>query len=385
MRTTGQWVRSISAIVVLLSAIVVAAYAITGGWDRAAVKLEAPRKVTLYTSVDDPIARAVAERFRVDMGIIVEIVGDTEATKTTGLVMRLESEKDAPRADVWWSSEPVGTIRLARQGILEPMTSPPFNVDTKEAWPAEYKAADGTWHAIALRARAIAFNTKWVTQREAPRSLTDLLNPRWKGRVGLARPQFGTTRTHMAAILSLHGPDALRSWLEGLKANQVRLYDGNSAVARGLGMGEIDIGLTDTDDVWAAQRNVWPVALNYERHDGMTSTAGKEAPGGAIRQAGSSTAGMQSLGPLAIPNTVSIVKGSPHPREARLLAEYLLSEATERMLLEMEQHTVPVRPWLMQSESSKQYEIPSPARVDWEKIADSVPEAIKICEQVLGG
>jgi iron(III) transport system substrate-binding protein len=374
MRTTGQWVRSISAIVVLLAAIIAAAYAITGGWDRAAVKLPPPRTVVLYTSVDDPIARAVAERFRIEMGIIVELVGDTEATKTTGLVMRLESEKNAPRADVWWSSEPMGTIKLAREGVLESMQSPPFNFENNEPWPTQYKAKDGTWHAIALRARVIGYNTKWVQSNEAPKTLNDFLAPRWKGKIGLAKPQFGTTRTHMAAILSLHGPDALRAWLTGLKANEVRLYDGNSAITRGLGMGEIDIGLTDTDDVWSAQRNVWPVGLNYETNI--------NAPGAKRSQA---TAGMPSLGPLVIPNTVSIVKGCPNPKEARLLAEYLLSEATEKLLAEMEQHTVPIRPWLSQSDLMKPYAIPEPAVVDWEKIADSMPEAMKISEEVLGG
>ncbi len=377
--------------IVLLGAIALAVFAFTGRWDRASVKRVAPRTVVLYTSVDDPIAQAVADRFREEMGIIVQIVGDTEATKTTGLVQRLEAEKDAPKADVWWSSEPLGTVLLARRGVLAPMESPLLDSDQHLAWPTQYKSADGTWHAIAQRARVIAYNSKWVKSTRSPTTLRDLANPDWKGRVGMARPQFGTTRTQMAALLSQHGPEVFRRWLEALKANDVRLYDGNSAVTRALGMGEIDVGLVDTDDVWAAQRNAWSVAMNYEAHevsaDSMASTP-EESPGGALaHHSGASAAAaptMPGLGPLAIPNTVAIVKGGPHPREARVLAEFLLSARTEAMLSQMEQHTQPIRPWLASTPEMRSFVVPPSAPVNWDKVADAVPEAMKICEEVLG-
>lgn len=385
MRTAREWALSISAVVVLLAAVAAAIAAVTGRWDRVAVKVPAPRTVVLYSSVDDPVLRAVAERFRQQMNIIVEIVGDTEATKTTGLVQRLLAEKDSPRADVWWSSEALGTVMLARAGVLEPMPSPPFDADGN-AWPAEHKAADGSWHAFAQRARVIAYNSKWVNVSDVPRSLEALVDPAWKGRVGLARPQFGTTRAHMAAIAARHGHGALRRWLEALKANDVRLYDGNSTVARAVGMGEIDVGLVDTDDVWSAQRNAWPVSLAFEiPAAGSSGVAGAESPGGAMRQPDATSSGAAwTGGPLLIPNTVAVVKGAPHPAEARLLAEFLLAEHTEKLLATMEQHTLPIRPWLIEEADLKGFMIPDGAAVDWEKAADALPEAMKICEEVLG-
>lgn len=384
MRTAREWVVSVSAVLALAAAVAVAVLAFSGRFDRVSTKLPPPRKVVLYTSVDDPIARAVVERFRLDMQIIVELVGDTEATKTTGLVQRLLAEKESPRADVWWSSEPMGTILLAREGVLAPMESPPYNIETGEAWPEEFKSPDGTWHAFAQRARVIGYNSRWVRATTTPMTLRDVVDPEWKGRVGIARPQFGTTRTHMAALVAWHGPELFREWLEALHANEVRLYDGNATIVRAIAMGEIDLGLTDTDDVWSGMRNAWPVAMNYEIVDErvLRTRGGQESPGGALRRPAS--AGLPSVGSLTIPNTVSIVKGGPNPVQAKILAEYLLSERTEIMLAQSEQHTMPIRPWISHSREFSTYVIPSPAAVDWERVADAMPEAMRICEEVLG-
>ncbi len=72
---------------------------------------------------DDYLLREMIAAFEKETGIDVLEVGDTEATKTVGLYTRLVDEKDAPRADVWWSNEPFYTVRLAEQGVLEPYES----------------------------------------------------------------------------------------------------------------------------------------------------------------------------------------------------------------------------------------------------------------------
>jgi iron(III) transport system substrate-binding protein len=353
-------------------------------------RLPPPRTVVLYTSVDDVIAQEIASIFRQEFGILVELVGDTEATKTTGLVQRLLAEKDATRADVWWSSEPLGSIRLASEGLLEPMASPPFDSPSAPDWPAELKASDGSWHAVSHRARVLVYNSKWVKERTSPNSLRDLTAPLWKGRVGMARPQFGTTRVQMAAIAAIHGPDALRRWLTTMKDNGLRLYDGNAAVVRAVAMGEIDAGLTDTDDVWAGRRNAWPLSHRYEQRDDAVASgenagrssadADEESPGGGRQP--SADAELASLGPLLIPHTVAVMKNAPHPAEARILAEFLLSPRVERLMAELEQHCLPVRPSL--AAEYPHYAVKGGLLVDWSRVADAAPVAMKICEEVLG-
>lgn len=341
--------------------LVAALAALGAGCDRSADRPE----VVLYSSVDDALLRQVVEAYEAESGVDVRIVGDTEATKTTGLVQRLIAEREHPRADVWWSSEAMGTVRLADEGVLEPYTSG-AGADIPGGWPEAMRGRDGLWYSFASRARVLVYNTQRLPEAEAPRTLAELTDPKWRGRVGMARPEFGTTRGHMAALLHADGPEAFRAWLEAMKANGLRLYDGNATIVRAVAQGEIDVGLTDTDDVWAGQRNGWPVAAAFERR------ADEDGSAGAVR----------SRGALLMPNTVAKVRGGPNPERAGALIDFLLSERSERMIAETESRNLPVRPAL--AAEFPDAAVPEPWTVDWQAVADSMPEAMRIVDEVLG-
>src|SRR6266852_5980891 len=80
--------------------------------------------VVVYTSVDDIFARPIAEQFEKETGIKVNLVPDTEETKSTGLLNRLIMEKDRPQADVFWSGDPVRAAILKAKGVATPYHSP---------------------------------------------------------------------------------------------------------------------------------------------------------------------------------------------------------------------------------------------------------------------
>jgi iron(III) transport system substrate-binding protein len=63
--------------------------------------------VVVYTAVDEVFSRPIVERFEKEKGIKAMLVPDTEETKSTGLVNGLIAEKERPRADVFWSGDPV--------------------------------------------------------------------------------------------------------------------------------------------------------------------------------------------------------------------------------------------------------------------------------------
>lgn len=330
--------------------------------------------VVLYSSVDDHLLRLIVKAFEAQSGLVVDTVGDTEATKTTGLVQRLISEKAAPRADVWWSSEPFGTMTLANEGLLAPYRTKALEDFAGPGghgdWPEGLRSRDAlVWYGFACRARVIAYNTVRLPADKAPRRASDLIDPSWKGRVGMARPQFGTTRGQMGFYQSLWGDEQFRAWLKGLKDNGVRLYDGNSAVVRGISQGEIDVGLTDTDDVYAAQREKWPVALVLEAHEA--------APG-----EGEAGPPMRSPGAMPIPNTAALVKGGPNGDAGRGLLDYILGARVERMLASSESRNTPIRPALLKEFPANA--IPGAAALDIPRVAYRIPAAMKACDEVLG-
>lgn len=239
---------------------------------------------------------------------------------------------------------------MAREGLLAQ-----YNSDLTKHWPAKFADPSGRWYGFALRGRVIAYNTKRVSSNDAPHSLEDLLESKWKGRLVMATPEFGTTGGDVASWFVHYGSERAKKILQLLKANKIRLVDGNSTAVRMVATGQADVCLTDTDDVYAAQRNGWPIAMNY------------------LNQGGD--------GPLAIPNTAAVIKGSSHPEETTALMDFLLSEQLEQMLARSDSHNSPIHPSL--ARQFEQYVISKPLDVDYEKVADHLPTAIKTAREIL--
>ncbi len=331
-------------------------------------------QVVLYCSVDQEVAEPIIEAFEAQTGIKVLARYDTEASKTVGLAQRLRAEAAAPAADVFWSGEVFHTIRLAREGLLAPYRGegvPPLRVAgilpairgqdalaTKEQGQDAFAAfadPNGHWYGFALRGRVIGYNTNRVPAAEAPKSLEDVLVAKWKGRLVMASPAFGTTGGDVASWFAHYGPDRARQILRGLKDNEVRLVSGNSTAVRMVATGQADICFTDTDDIYAGQRNGWPVAMNFLDQDGD--------------------------GVLAIPNTAALVKGGPNPKNAEILMRFLLSGDLERRLVESDSHNSPLHVEI--AAAYPQYAVPHPLRVDYGRVADFLPEAIQAAREIL--
>ncbi len=307
-------------------------------------------EVVLYCSVDQAVAEPIVAAFEQQSGIKVLARYDTEASKTVGLVQSLRAEAASPSADVFWSSEVFHTIQLAREGLLTPYRG----AETKD-WPAPFFDPNGRWHGFALRARVIGYHTDRVPAGEAPKSLEEVLSSKWKGRVVMASPAFGTTGGDVASWFAHYGPARAREILEQLKANDVRIVSGNSTAVRMVATGQADVCFTDTDDIYAGQRNGWPVAM---------------VP---LDQAGK--------GVLAIPNTAALIKGGPNPGAAQKLMRFLLSESLERMLVESDSHNSPIHETL--AAEFAQYAIENPLLIDYERVADHLPEAIAAGREIL--
>lgn len=342
----------LSALVAGLSALALAAPA----------SAQSRGEVVLYYSADEPIARPVIEAFEKKTGIKVKGVGDNEAVKATGLAQRIRAEKDAPRADVFWNSEVLQTIALGREGLLAPHSS-----ETADARPERFNDPNDLWHGFAQRARVFVYNTEnppMVTINDETRPFRharDAFHPVFHDMFVIARPEFGTTRDQIAAMQTLMGAGALQLWAFQMRRQDLRLVDGNAAVVRAVAMGEAKGGFADSDDVWAAKREGWPVEMVYFRFDEL-NTAGTEI--------------VRPHGPLLIPNTAAKIRGGPNPENAALLIDFLLSAEVEEMLARSDSKNIPVRPEV--AEKFPELAVTDPAEVDFQRMADDADEALSI-------
>jgi len=276
-------------------------------------------RVVLYCAQDREFAESIIDDFTIGSGISIVPKFDTEANKSVSLFEELVREANHPRCDVHWNNEIINTIRLQQKGLLEPYESP-----SASAFPDWARAKDRTWTAFAGRARVLIINTNLVPESERPKSLLELTDPKWKGKICMAKPQFGTTATQAACLFDVLGADRAKAFYRGLKSNDVAIVAGNKQSAVAVGQGRYAIGLTDTDDAMAEVDAKQPVVLIFTDRDGHP-----EFP---------------RMGTLFIPNTAAIIKGAPNSDAAKKFVDYLLSPGVEQKLAEGPSRQIPLNP-----------------------------------------
>src|SRR5688500_9289890 len=79
-----------------------AGLAVLATCERSSPGGDASSEFVLYVSADDFLARQIVRAFEAESGIRVDMVGDSEVNKTTGLANRIRNERDNPVADVFW-------------------------------------------------------------------------------------------------------------------------------------------------------------------------------------------------------------------------------------------------------------------------------------------
>lgn len=304
-------------------------------------------RVVLYCAQDREFAEAIFPEFTKRTGLEVAPKYDTEADKSVSLYEELIRERDRPRCDVHWNNEILATIRLRRVGLLEAYDSP-----SAKPYPEWAKAPDHTWHAFASRARVLLVNTKLVPEKDRPRSLLELTQAKWKGRVAMAKPLFGTTATQAACLFEALGPETAERFFRDLAANGVQIVPGNKQAAEAVSHGDAAVGFTDTDDAIGEVANKQPVTIVFPDREKNSA--------------------YPRLGTLFIPNTVALLKNCPNPDGGRKLIDFLLSAEIEARLAENESHQIPLNPEVkatLPSEILTPRDV-HPMQVDFEKAAD---------------
>lgn len=316
--------------------------------------------MTIYAAADREFAAPILDGFeRQNPGVEVLRQFDVEASKTLGLVTRIEGESNQPKCDCFWNNEILHTLRLQKQGLLQAR-----KWKVPDAWPKSFRAADGSWVGFAARGRVLLINKRKLPDAAGwPRSVLSLGDPKWNQRCGMAYPLYGTTATHMAVLAShaakvvppagvegswTAGGSSLNweQWIAAVRENAVVLA-GNKQVALAVGRGDLDWCLTDTDDAIAEMESGKPVEMVFPDQ------------------------GTGEFGTLFIPNTIAVLQRAPHPVAAGLLADHLVTETVEARLVMGNGAHFPVWPEAKERSRAEPKEPVRWSEVDYELAAEA--------------
>ena len=263
------------------------------GPDRMARIAAAARKegaLTLYTTIAEKDLPTLLKPFEAKYGIKVTVW----RAGTANVLQRTVAEASAKRYDV--DVIHVGSPEmeaLAREHILLPVTSPQHQDLQPGSVPPHRE-----WAATLLSVWVQVYNTTLVKKESLPKTYKDLLNPKWKGKLGIE----GKDEDWFASVVEvMGGGEAGVKFFRGLTAgNGLSVRQGHTLLNNLVISGEV------------------PLALNIYNY--MPEQA---------KQKGAPVDWFVLEPAIARSNGVGVARHAPHPNAALLFYEYLLGEGQQ--------------------------------------------------------
>ena len=153
-------------------------------------------KLVWYSATDVQVAEKLARAFEAKYpGIKVQV----ERSGSERIFQRINQEYGSKihNVDVIETSDAVHFLHFKKQGWLQPAVPS----EVARLWPKDERDPDGQFATYRAHLSVIAYNSKLVPKEQAPKSHTDLLDPKWNGKIVKAHPGYsGTVMTGTQAL-----------------------------------------------------------------------------------------------------------------------------------------------------------------------------------------
>jgi iron(III) transport system substrate-binding protein len=261
-------------------------------------------KITVYSGRSESLVKPVLDDFQEATGITVEVrYGDTAA-----MAAQLQEEGDRSPAEVFLAQDAGALGAVAEQGLFARLPD-----EVLDRVPVVYRDDAGEWVGVTGRVRTMVYNVDEVPVAELPKSVFEVTEPRWKGKIGIA-PTNGSFQAFITAMREQYGDERTEQFLSGLKANDAQIRDGNAPIVADVDKGTIAAGLVNHYYVYelAKEEGVSVDALKAKNHF---------FPDGDI-------------GSLVNVSGVGVLKEAGNDPDVRRFVEYLLGEQAQTYFAE---------------------------------------------------
>ncbi len=277
------------------------------GEDRQA-RLEAGARaegaLMIYTSMEleesQPILEAFQKKYPFVRGEIYRATGEDVAHK---IITEYRGRKYIVDID-----EGTGTdvVKLFREGFAQSFFTPKAG-----GYPRQAKDPKGFWVATRYNMLVTAWNTNLVSDAESPRRYEDLMEARWRGKIGIE----ASDQIWLGTLLEFWGEAKALEFFRRISEHQPLIRSGHTLTANLIVAGEVPLS---------------PTVYNH-RSELLKS---RRAP-----------IDWRALQPVAaVPHVVSLPKNAPHPHAAMLFIDFLLSSEGQEQLAKLGR--IPAHPFV---------------------------------------
>ena len=308
-----------------------------GGADRmeritAAAKKEGA--VTVYASIAQRDITKLVNMFETKYGIKVTVW----RSGSTQVLHRTLTESKARTYKVDLVYDPVTELEaLSRNNILQPVSSPTF----KDLLPGSVSRTRDRVNVL-VSVFVQAYNTKLVKKEDLPNSFKDLLDPKWKGKLGIEAKEA----SWLGATVKAMGDEAagINLFRDIAATNGISVREGHSLTKNMVVAGEVPLALT-----------VYTYMADQAKREGAPID-------------------WFALEPvIARANAIGIARQAPHPNAALLFYEFLLGQDAQKLFASLDY--APSNSTVESPIKNLKYTLMDPAvaldeRAKWETIFD---------------
>jgi iron(III) transport system substrate-binding protein len=272
--------------------------AVSDDWEQVVAAAREEGQVRLTSSMPVEEGNQLLAAFNEDYP---DIKVEFTRQSTSDMIEKFETETSAGinNADVLENSLHAPFIAWAEQGLLAPADLP----EAQNLAKPDYQDSGGQWFFHGLQGYGIMYNSNAVTAAEAPKTWTDLLDPKWRGRITISPPWGGGPALVWAYFLQ----NKL-----GLDDYATKFGEQRPLVAGGHGEA--------VDAVVRGEADVAPM-LDYQSYQANVSGAPV-------------TTFYPTDGFPVDPRVMAITANAKNPNAARVLTDWFLSEKGQKVMAE---------------------------------------------------
>lgn len=273
--------------------------------------VELSGKLIIYSGRSEPLIQPVIDAFKAQYPEVEVLLKSGSSSQMANALLE---EKANPQADLFITTEIFTIQTLAKEGILQA-----YRPAAADQLPAEALGDGDLWVGLTRRARVIMYNTELVSAEEAPQSIFDLSDPKWKGQIAAAGSTNGSMQAQIAVLEALIGAEKTEAWLNGLLANEVTFFGGHTDVRKAVGAGEFKIGLVNHYYYYLQAAEGSPVGIVFPDQ------------------------GEGYIGLISNLTSAGIINGAQNPAAAQAFIDFLLSVEGQKLFAELN-YEYPVLP-----------------------------------------
>jgi iron(III) transport system substrate-binding protein len=269
------------------------------------------KSIVLYNGQHLQLTRAIIAAFEKETGVSVRM------RSNSGVVLAdlILQEGDKSPADVYLSENSPELMNLEQKGMLAKLDESVLG-----QVPARYSSPNGNWVGVAQRVSSLVCNPSLMPDSKLPRSILDLAEPQWKGKLGIA-PLDADFPPVVGAVIAVHGEDDAARWLDGLKDN-ANVYQDAEAVVSAVNRGDEACGIVNSYYWYRLQREQGAARMHSKPHYFPSSDVGSVVNVGGA----------------------GILESSGHKEDAERFVEFMVSREGQELLAKGDDYEYPTRP-----------------------------------------